>query len=683
MAGPNKTLDLVLNGDMSSSDGWVEGAGWLVNNAASGVAAYISTGANSSLEQPTIALVEGATYKFTLTTSGISIQKPTGYFGVQLAGGPVNRITQPKTGQVFYMVAGSSLDDGLQISSVNTTAGDTITIDNVSDIVQHFKPSTDLNAVHVTGDLQVPATGTQELDNFFFGTWTLSTIPDDWTAVGTRDGSNFVEEDPGDGMRVVSDQSGVGVKQTKLTIGKEYSLTVSDITGGIGAVLLKNGTDVLVALIGDASTTSLTFVATHADISLESDIGCDLTVEQVEILELTDGPNDEYVWDVATDYTASPGGNAGDGFGIYNAERVYKSVNTHADGAGGADVNYYVRQRANDDLWYVTQTSPLTADLPVSPKWSNATLISSYTPDAGPPAAIGTATTTFGPTNHSIATGSPGLETDGSAGFIDLKTSFDYLNGLRGGKFAIISVHEVFSSNSDFARIYSMKPSGTNAVETSTGGTADTFSYQWSGTLNSTLSSTSIADDGIHNVCAVTNITTTDSWLDIDGVHKATDLTTDGLNAAQCTLMRLAARADTAGNKTKAKFAFTAILNLSGITTVDQTFSTELSQAINTAALASNYDATAIANAINTYCDSVAGTGCTGVYWPLNEANSGDASSFYLLARDITDDGEFSDLFYGLVSPSGVEGVSIVTGGGYRGRLGGIFRPRYSGQGRY
>ena len=99
-------------------------------------------------------------------------------------------------------------------------------------------------------------------------------------------------------------------------------------------------------------------------------------------------------------------------------------------------------------------------------------------------------------------------------------------------------------------------------------------------------------------------------------------------------------------------------MDLSSVATVDESFATGLGQAINNASNANNYNATSIANAIYNYDNNIA-----GVYWPLNEINSGDGSDYYLLARDITDDSEYTDEFYGLVSASGVTGTILVSSG--------------------
>ena len=266
------------------------------------------------------------------------------------------------------------------------------------------------------------------------------------------------------------------------------------------------------------------------------------------------------------------------------------------------------------------------------------------------------------------------METDGIAGYIDLKTSYDYLNGLRAGKFGIVTVFNVDSDCADYARLLSNETSPNNAYRMIRNTTADSYSSLFGGTsaLDGSFTST---ENKIHNIATIINISTTNGWVSQDGVLVVTDPNVSGLNAGQNTLLRLGRTSYVASTYSKAKFGFTAILDFTDVTTVDATWSTELSEAINAAAIASNYDATAIANAIYNYDNAI-----KGVYYPLNEASSGDTSSYYLLARDIQDDSVYTSEFYGLVSPSGVIEATVVTGGGrYSSGYRTNYRSRYNG----
>jgi hypothetical protein len=260
------------------------------------------------------------------------------------------------------------------------------------------------------------------------------------------------------------------------------------------------------------------------------------------------------------------------------------------------------------------------------------------------------------------------METDGVSGYIDLKTSYDYLNGLRAGKFGILSVFEVDSSTENFRKVLSTETSSGQGLPIRKS-SANTYTSVYAGTDPFDIGAIALAEGTIHNFLQIADIGNTSGWVALDGATVGEDTNVSGLVLSQSTLLRLGANAYSEGAFSKAKFGFTCIMNFSAVTTVDAAWSLGLSQAINTAALESNYNPHSIAAAIKAYDANI-----VFVYYALDESNSGDVSNYYILAYD-QDGVQIESEFYGLVSPSGVTGTSLVLGGGYRGR--------YSGGGRY
>jgi hypothetical protein len=93
-------------------------------------------------------------------------------------------------------------------------------------------------------------------------------------------------------------------------------------------------------------------------------------LDNVSVKELTPGPIDTYRWDNATDYSSG-----GEPLGIFNGERVYKSVNTHADGSGGTtkwvlftknnDTRVIGREATNGavpTIWFAAGSGPYIDD---------------------------------------------------------------------------------------------------------------------------------------------------------------------------------------------------------------------------------------------------------------------------------------------------------------------------------
>jgi hypothetical protein len=238
-------------------------------------------------------------------------------------------------------------------------------------------------------------------------------------------------------------------------------------------------------------------------------------------------------------------------------------------------------------------------------------------------------------------------------------TTFDFLNDMRAEEFGIVNVFNMDKSNSAFNAVHAADTNtNQNALTFNRRGAQDTVGTSYEGT--DTLALTGTQEQGeLHNTVITADIGATTGWLMIDGVLADTD-TADGLDAGDSTLLRVGAAARDASQKTLGSFGFTAILDFSAVTdTIDATWSTDLSIAINTAALSSNYNAHSIAAAIFDYDNNI-----TGTYYALNELSSGDASNCYLLAYDIATQTAITQGFYGLTSTSGVTGTILVPGAG-------------------
>lgn len=527
LAGTNKVLDLVLSGDFASADPWEGEDEWVV---VAGVVDWISDEGDDTLSQPTIKLVEGATYKVYVTVTNTVLDAGDTYIAIQLGGGTDYQFTKDQTFDAaapLYLVCGNSPSNGLEFTAVNGTAGDTMTLDDVAAIVEQFKPSTNLDVIFVAGNIRVP-----------------------------------------DG-------------------------------GG-----------------GEAT-----------------------------------GPIDEYLWDSGVDYSSGA-----EPLGIWNGERVYKSVDTHADGAGGSDVNYYIFNRTSGNIWLINAGSPLDdGSSGTRPLWSKTvSIIGDYTPStSGAPIAIGIAAITYGPTDHSVPSqgGTAGLLTDGSAGFINLSTSYDYLNSLRGGKFAILSI---LNTNSTLghaqARYHSAETLANMGYHFRLAGSD--AQLRFSGVQEAKLA-TPIQDRELFLTGSVYDAIVGDAYFFYNG-SISKDTFASGFDLVPSTLLSLGQAAYSNTLRAYAQYGFTAILDLTSVVTVDQSWAIGLSVAINNAATRDLCDPDLIAAAIFAYDSDI-----DGFYFSINELASGDASDYYLLAKDIPTQTEQTESFYGLVSPSGVEGAVI------------------------
>ncbi len=200
--------DLVVDGDMSSSTNWTEGAGWVI---AAGVAT--ATTATSDLEQ-TITLVEGISYEVVFTLTGFSVGTVTPKIGGTAGTTRSSNATFTET-----IVAGAT-----QLLEL-TGAGFTGVIDNVT-VTQVTEASfTGADADHFSamsyGGAAYFSNGVQDIQKHIYGTtargavhadaptakylfryaervialyadgfkrrmqWTARGLPNDWAGVGS------------------------------------------------------------------------------------------------------------------------------------------------------------------------------------------------------------------------------------------------------------------------------------------------------------------------------------------------------------------------------------------------------------------------------------------------------------------------------------------------------------------
>lgn len=620
---------------------WIPGNEWSFDNT---VVNWLGAGTDTTLSQPTIKLVDGNTYGFTVTITNTDFAAADTYMAFQLGGGTVWQARVDQAVSIF-LVCGNSPNSGLEITAVNGTAGDTMTLDDISVIVEQFKPSNNLDSVYVSGSILVPA-GTAVVDEDFSADtgWTKGT---GWTIdagdnnVALCDGSQIADSD-------------LVLDTPPLTDKKTYLVTYT-MTRSAGTL-----TPVVGTALGTARSTADTFseilVANGTAFTFRADSAFAGSVDNVEVFEMTTGPGDEYPWDEFTDYSSGA-----EPLGIYNGERVYKSVGTHALGDSGADVPWYLRQRISNGKWYITTVSPNTDPTPTGSRWIvSFGFIGSYVGASG--TETGTAIVTNGPTDHSIASGSPALKTNG--GRIFLNGTFNNINDIRETQWAYVSIITPLSGNDSTDRLISFETAdGVGYYWNQTA--ANTFNATWTGTTAVDLDFTA-AENTVHSLMNVSDIAANDSWFTVDG--QVTDSQTDAatLDAVSTVTLVLGGRADSAADLYNGVYGPQYFLDLTSVATVDTAWITGLAQVINSAGT----EATAIANAIFTYDNNIAGH-----YWPLNEPSAGDVSNYYGLGYDITDDTQ-ADGFYILVSPAGVTGADLGVGGGYRGRYEDDYRDR-------
>ena len=123
--------------------------------------------------------------------------------------------------------------------------------------------------------------------NSDFTLWTDPTVPNGWTKDGTHNATNYVQQNPVGQLRMVSDGSFVGIKQSILTIGKTYAVTV--VTRAIAnpalVILMGPATDVILTI----GTKISVIVAGSVDLVIKRDFtsgAADVTVDSVSVQEI-------------------------------------------------------------------------------------------------------------------------------------------------------------------------------------------------------------------------------------------------------------------------------------------------------------------------------------------------------------------------------------------------------------
>lgn len=335
--------------------------------------------------------------------------------------------------------------------------------------------------------------------------------------------------------------------------------------------------------------------------------------------------------------------------GTHNGQTKYTSLRTHADGAGGAAQEW--------DLWWDGSTDWIIspdAGTKGSDHWkrTNANPIGDFIIVGN---VTGIATVTNGPTDHSVPSqgGTAGLLTDGATGFVGLCTSYDYLSSIRETQWAVVSILKPFSGNDNTDRLISFETADNTGYFWTQAGVG-AYNSKWTGTTSIDLNITGQSEDFIHSIGNASDVAVNDSWFGIDGVISDSQINAATLNNIDPINFVLGARADAGADYFNAQYGGQFILDLTSVITVDASWVLGLLQGIDNAAIRGLYDPDLIAAAIFTYDNNI-----DGFYFPINELASGDVSDYYLLAKDLPTQTEQTESFYGLVSPSGVEGVVI------------------------
>lgn len=378
MSSVNIVKDVLIHDD----DAWVfTGNGFSVSN---GILTYVSDGSPATASLPGMLIKENHVYELHYNITGTVFAASDTSVVAQIgADGEYSfRGNQVWDGDApLYQKCGATVASGVELTSVNSTAGDTMTIEPVACLVTQFEYSTNLKSVFVTGDIRVPA-GAADLDEDF-SNWTSNPTPptaspEGWTRDPVTDSATRIITNNSNAARL---QSGAGencriVKSNILTSGKTY-LIIYDLTVASGDMLIALGTTVSQLTVLSAGTAnSFIGVADGVDFLIFSgftDVG-DTTIDNVKVFEMSAGPIDE-----------CPSS------GILNGETKYTStLTTHADGAGGTEAWDLWEDGAGD--WVISLTAGSTG----TNYWSrtDASQIGDYTPNGN---ATGTATVTNGP----------------------------------------------------------------------------------------------------------------------------------------------------------------------------------------------------------------------------------------------------------------------------------------------
>jgi hypothetical protein len=109
-----------------------------------------------------------------------------------------------------------------------------------------------------------------------------------WSQSGTWNATNYVEINE-NGARLVTDGTGVGLHQTRMTIGKSYRFTFDVTVATLGSIKFDGATGGISAV----GSYSFTFVATQTVLTYYRNSGAaDITVDNVSLKEMTDADFD-------------------------------------------------------------------------------------------------------------------------------------------------------------------------------------------------------------------------------------------------------------------------------------------------------------------------------------------------------------------------------------------------------
>lgn len=220
---------------------------------------------------------------------------------------------------------------------------------------------------------------------------------------------------------------------------------------------------------------------------------------------------------------------------------------------------------------------------------------------------------------------------NGTTDYVDLTTAADFINNMRAAEFAIISVFEyVDGLHVGQTKLWSIETVGnTHTPALYRTGVARKVRLFWDGTGSVVVDHADTAD-GVHMFCHVFSGST--CWGHTDGVEVDSDAY-NTLDAGQSTLVRLGGAADAFDDEYEGKVGPFFILDLSGVTTVDQTFANSLALAASTAYFGNHGNVQKTRLAIMAEDAAI-----TGMYWQLDEGPyTGSWGSGAVKRRDVTD----------------------------------------------
>lgn len=239
--------------------------------------------------------------------------------------------------------------------------------------------------------------------------------------------------------------------------------------------------------------------------------------------------------------------------------------------------------------------------------------------------------------------------------YIQLATSKNYLNNLRTGIFAIISIHNIYSSSPQFATAYDTRVGGArvgHGISFNRATNPNTYALDWDGVTAGTddiLIQDVVEEDILYTLINIINVPAPICRLYLNGGLWGSDTDFRDLFETDPLLIDRGKRhtSDASKGYTIGDFGPFFILDLNNVTdTIDADWMDSFSNTISNVSIDYKYNVNRIRKAVYAYDNNI-----EGVYWKFDSISDFTAYS--------VKDGSIKEGFTGETSPAGCSEVNI------------------------